>query len=113
MPACKDTCSSGAVGCLAVGLGVTDAAIPVINGETWFKIPECISIRFTGELLPGIGGKDVILHILKELKRNTVAANRIVEFSGPGMKCLSIDARFAISNMCAVSFIPSLNRCFV
>lgn len=111
MPMSKDTCSSGAVGCLAIGLGVADVAIPLITGETWFKIPECISIKFTGELLPGIGGKDVILHILKELKRNTVAANRIVEFSGPGMKCLSIDARFAISNMCAVSLIHSNDGC--
>ena len=101
----KDTCSSGAVGCLAIGLGVADVALPLITGETWFKVPECISIKFTGELLPGIGGKDVILHILKDLKRNTVAANRIVEFSGPGLKYLSIDARFAISNMCAVSFL--------
>ena len=98
-----DTCSSGAVGSLAIGLGIADVAIPVITGETWLKIPECINIRFIGALLAGIGGKDVILHILKELKRNTVAACRIVEFTGPGLKHLSIDARFAICNMCAVS----------
>ncbi|KAL8783497.1 MAG: hypothetical protein Q9213_004593 [Squamulea squamosa] len=85
---------------LAIGLGIADVAIPVITGETWLKIPECINIRFTGTLLAGIGGKDVILHILKELKRNTVAASRIVEFTGPGLKYLSIDARFAICNMC-------------
>ncbi|CAM1505960.1 Fc.00g115970.m01.CDS01 [Cosmosporella sp. VM-42] len=94
------TCSSGAVGCLAIGLGAEDVVIPLITGETWFKVPECVNIVFTGKPLPGIGGKDVILYILKELKRNTVAANRIVEFSGPGTKHLSIDARFAISNMC-------------
>lgn len=77
--------------------------MPLITGETWFKVPECVNIEFVGQLLPGIGGKDVISFILQQLKRNTVAANRIVEFSGPGLKQLSIDARFAISNMCTVS----------
>lgn len=99
------TCSSGAVGALAIGLGVADVAIPVITGETWFKVPECINISFVGDLVPGMGGKDVILHLLKRFKRNTIAANRIIEFSGPSLKHLSIDARFAISNMCTVSFV--------
>ena len=98
-----DTCSSGAVGSLGIGLGMADVVIPLITGETWLKVPECINIIFTGDLLAGIGGKDVILHILKELKRNTVAASRIVEFTGPGLRNLSIDARFAICNMCTVS----------
>lgn len=100
-----DTCSSGAVGCLAIGLGVADVAIPVIAGETWFRLPECIKVSFVGKLLPGIGGKDIILHILGQLKRNTVAASRVVEFSGAGLCELSIDARFAICNMCTVSVI--------
>ncbi|KAI9711056.1 MAG: hypothetical protein M1828_001983 [Chrysothrix sp. TS-e1954] len=94
------TCSSGAVGALAIGLGAADVVMPLITGETWFKVPEVVNVRFVGEPAPGIGGKDTILHILGELKRNTVAAERIVEFSGPGMKYLSTDARFAISNMC-------------
>ena len=98
-----DTCSSGAVGSLGIGLGIADVVIPLITGETWFKVPECINIIFTGDLLAGIGGKDVILHILKELKRNTVAAGRIVEFTGSGLRHLSIDARFAICNMCTVN----------
>lgn len=94
------TCSSGAVGALAIGLGAADVVMPLITGETWFKVPEVINVRFVGQPAPGIGGKDTILHILGELRRNTVAAERIVEFSGPGMKYLSTDARFAISNMC-------------
>lgn len=94
------TCSAGAVGCLAIGLGAVDVAMALITGETWFKIPESILINFIGKPSFGITGKDVILHILKHLKRNTVAAERIVEFSGPGLEWLSIDARFAISNMC-------------
>ena len=55
-------------------------------GETWFKIPESILIELTGKPAFGISGKDVILHILKELKRNTVAAAKIVEFAGEGLE---------------------------
>jgi homoaconitase/3-isopropylmalate dehydratase large subunit len=95
------TCSSGAVGCLAIGLGAGDVGMGLVTGETWLKIPESILITFIGQPIFGMGGKDVILYILKELKRNTVAADRIVEFSGPGLAHLSIDARFAIANMCA------------
>lgn len=94
------TCSAGSLGSLAIGLGTADVTMPLITGETWFRIPESVSIKFVGKPSPGIGGKDVILYILQQLKRNTVAAERVVEFSGPGLKHLSIDARFAIANMC-------------
>lgn len=97
------TCSAGAVGCLAIGLGVADVTMPLITGETWFKVPESVNIRLLGRPRAGIGGKDIILYILKQLKRNTVAAERIVEFTGPGAKHLSSDARFAICNMTTVS----------
>lgn len=97
------TCSSGAVGCLAIGLGAADVVVPLATGQTWFKVPESILVNFVGKPAFGISGKDVILHILGELKRNTVAAGKVVEFSGPGAVNLSIDARFAISNMCTVS----------
>jgi homoaconitase/3-isopropylmalate dehydratase large subunit len=83
-------------------LGATDVVMPLVTGETWFKIPESILINFVGKPGFGMSGKDVILHILQELKRNTVAADRIVEFAGEGAQWLSVDARFAISNMCTV-----------
>lgn len=94
------TCSGGAVGSLSLGLGTADVMMALALGETWFRIPESISIELTGMPRIGMTGKDVILHILGELKRNTVAAERIVEFSGEGLKYLSCDARFAICNMC-------------
>lgn len=94
------TCSAGAVGCLSIGLGVADVTMALSTGETWFKIPESILITFTGIPSFAMSGKDVILYILKELKRNTVAAERIVEFDGEGLRYLSGDARFAICNMC-------------
>ncbi|KAL5365338.1 hypothetical protein BJX96DRAFT_181541 [Aspergillus floccosus] len=93
------TCSSGAVGCLAIGLGAADVTMPLVTGETWIKVPESVNIRLTGTLRPGISGKDTILYVLQQLKRNTVAAERIVEFTGAGAKHLSSDARFAICNM--------------
>ena len=96
------TCSAGAVGCLAIGLGSSDVVMPLVTGETWFKVPDSILINFTGKPVFGMTGKDIILYILQRLKRNTVAADRIVEFDGPGKKWLSIDARFAICNMCTV-----------
>ena len=97
------TCSSGALGCLAIGLGAADVTLPLVSGETWFKVPESVNIRLIGIPKPGIGGKDVILYILQQLKRNTVASERIVEFTGPGVAHLTADARFTICNMTAVS----------
>lgn len=94
------TCSAGAVGCLSIGLGVADTQMALSAGETWFKIPASVQIELKGIPKFGVTGKDVILFILKELKRNTVAAERIVEFVGDAVQHLSVDARFAISNMC-------------
>lgn len=93
------SCSAGGLGNFAVGLGAADVVMPLVTGETWFKVPETVEIRFEGQLPPGIGGKDVILYVLGLLKRNTVAFERAVEWTGPGLKHLSCDARFAIANM--------------
>lgn len=105
------TCSAGSVSSLAIGLGVADVTMPLITGETWFQVPETVEIRFINEPAPGLGGKDVILYVLKELKRNTVAADRVVEYTGPGLKHLSCDARFAIANMTTVC--PAVSRVFL
>ncbi|KAI0006237.1 hypothetical protein F4779DRAFT_597114 [Xylariaceae sp. FL0662B] len=93
------TCSSGANGCLAIGLGGADVTMGLVTGTTWFKVPEVANIRFIGKPARGVGGKDVILYVLQQLKRNTVAADRVVEYTGPGLKYLSPDARFAVANM--------------
>ena len=77
--------------------------VALVTGETWFKIPEVVEIRFEGKPPRGVGGKDVILYVLQQLKRNTVAADRVVEYTGPGLEYLSPDARFAVANMTTVS----------
>ncbi|KAL5336609.1 hypothetical protein BJX70DRAFT_389805 [Aspergillus crustosus] len=93
------TCSAGSMGSFAVGFGAADVVMPMVTGETWFRVPEVCRINFVGSLPFGVGGKDVILHILGLFKRNTIAFQRAVEYGGPGLKELSMDARFAIANM--------------
>lgn len=93
------TCSAGGMGAFAAGLGAGDVVMPLVTGQTWFKVPEVAYIEFVGAPAFGIGGKDVILHILGELKRNTVAFERAVYYGGEGLQHLSDDARFAIANM--------------
>ena len=97
------TCSAGAVSSLAIGLGAADVAMSLVTGENWIKVPEVVRVHFIDKPDWFIGGKDVVLYILGELKRNTVAADRVIEFTGPGIQYLSCDARFAIANMCTVS----------
>ncbi|PSN73393.1 aconitase iron-sulfur domain-containing protein [Corynespora cassiicola Philippines] len=104
------TCSSGSMGALAVGFGAADVVMPMVTGETWFRVPEVCRINFVGSLPYGTSGKDVILHILGLFKRNTIAFQRAVEFGGPGIGELSMDARFAISNM--VTEFGGMGSCF-
>jgi homoaconitate hydratase len=93
------TSSAGGLGALAIGVGGTDMLLTLVTGETYLQVPEVIRINFVGRPPVGIGGKDIILGVLRQLKRNTVAAGRLVEYTGPGLKHLSSDARFVIANM--------------
>ena len=93
------TCSAGGMGAMAVGLGAGDVVMPLVTGETWFRVPQVVYIEFVGKPRFGVGGKDIILHILGLLKRNTLAMERAVLYGGEGLKYLSDDARFAIANM--------------
>ncbi|KAJ0393572.1 hypothetical protein P43SY_005141 [Pythium insidiosum] len=92
------SCSTGGLGAFAIGLGPADVLMPVVTGETWIKVPETVKIDFVGAPPLGIGGKDVMLYTLGQLKCNTVATGRCVEWGG-NIAALSCDARFAISNM--------------
>jgi len=93
------TGSAGCLGALAIGMGVTDVVIQLVTGETYIQVPEVVRINLVNKPPRGMSGKDVILGILGQLKRNTVAAERLVEYTGEGLKYLSSDARFAIANM--------------
>jgi homoaconitate hydratase len=94
------SCSTGGLGAFAIGLGAADVVMPLVTGETWIKVPETVKIEFVGNPPFGMGGKDVMLFTLGQLKCNTVAIGRCVEWGG-NIGALSCDARFAISNMTA------------
>ncbi|KAG5655553.1 hypothetical protein KAF25_003890, partial [Fusarium avenaceum] len=104
------TCSAGSMGSFAVGFGAADVVMPMVTGETWFRVPEVCRINFVGKLPFGVGGKDVILHILGLFRRNTIAFQRAVEYGGPGLEELSMDDRFAIANM--ITEFGGMGTCF-
>jgi len=92
------TCTYGALGAFSTGVGSTDLGVILATGRIWLKVPSTIKIRFEGDLLPWVGGKDLILYLLGEL--GVEGANyRALEFSGPVLKRLSMDHRFTMANM--------------
>lgn len=88
----------GAVGAFSSGFGVSDVASWMATGETWLKVPAAIKFHVTGELKPYVSGKDVMLWIIKTIGVDG-ALYKSMEFSGPGLKSLSMDARLTIANM--------------
>jgi 3-isopropylmalate/(R)-2-methylmalate dehydratase large subunit len=92
------TCTYGALGAFATGVGSTDLAIVLATGKNWFKVPETIKIIVKGKLPKGVFAKDIILYIIKELKADG-ATYKSVEFSGPVIDKLDMDSRFTICNM--------------
>jgi aconitate hydratase/homoaconitate hydratase len=94
------TSSHGGLGAFAIGLGGADVTAAMVLGQSWIEVPEAIAVDYRGALPFGIGGKDVILKTLQELRRNTVAMERTVEYRGE-VAGFSTDMRFTIANMTA------------
>ncbi|MDD5019509.1 MAG: 3-isopropylmalate dehydratase large subunit [Candidatus Omnitrophica bacterium] len=92
------TCTYGALGALSTGVGSTDLSISLACGKNWFKVPSSIKIVVAGNLPRGVYSKDLILHIIGDLKADG-ATYKSVEFYGPCIEALSMDARFTICNM--------------
>lgn len=92
------TTTHGAFGAFGTGVGATDLAAILVTGKLWFKVPEVIRINLTGKLPVGVYAKDVILHIIGELKAD-YAVYKAVEFTGPVLKEFSISERMALCNM--------------
>src|SRR5438270_2617227 len=88
----------GALGAIGTPIVRTDAAAVWGTGEFWWQIPRSIQVVLEGKLPDGVTGKDVIV-ALCGLYNHDEVLNAAVEFSGPGVASLSIDARFSISNM--------------
>jgi 3-isopropylmalate/(R)-2-methylmalate dehydratase large subunit len=92
------TCTSGAFGMFATGVGNTDAAFILGTGKIWEKVPQSIKFTFTGKLPSYLTAKDLILTILGDIK--TDGANyRAMEFDGEGIFSLNIDERMTLTNM--------------
>ena len=92
------TCTYGALGAFATGVGSTDAAAGMATGEAWFKVPSAIRVTLTGAPRKWVGGKDAILHLIGLLGVDG-ARYRSLEFTGDGVAALSMDDRFTIANM--------------
>lgn len=92
------TCTYGALGAFSTGVGSTDMAAGMATGQAWFKVPEAIRFNLVGKPDPYISGKDVILHIIGKIGVDG-ARYQSMEFTGEGVKYLSMDDRFTIANM--------------
>lgn len=92
------TCTYGALGAFATGVGSTDLAAVMATGELWFKVPPTIRVVFQGKLAPWVGGKDLILYTIGQLGVDG-ARYAALEFTGPVIAGLGMDARFSIANM--------------
>lgn len=92
------TCTYGALGAFATGVGSTDAAAGMATGEAWFKVPASVKFVLNGELPAWVSGKDVILHIIGMIGVDG-ALYQAMEFAGGTISRLGMDDRFTICNM--------------
>lgn len=92
------TCTYGALGAFATGVGSTDAGVGIATGRAWFKVPQTIKFEIEGELQPGVSGKDVILHIIGLIGVDG-ARYCAMEFTGSAIRSMSMESRLAMSNM--------------
>ncbi|WP_394522269.1 3-isopropylmalate dehydratase large subunit [Lacrimispora sp. JR3] len=92
------TCTYGALGAFSTGVGSTDMAAGMVTGKAWFKVPSAIQFKLTGKPSKWVSGKDVILHIIGMIGVDG-ALYKSMEFTGDGVKNLTMDDRFTICNM--------------
>jgi len=92
------TCTYGALGAFSTGVGSTDMAGGMALGTTWIKVPSALKINIKGKKKPFVSGKDLILHLIGKIGVDG-ALYKSIEFTGEGIKELSMDDRFSISNM--------------
>ena len=92
------TCTYGALGAFATGMGSTDIGVAYATGQTWLRVPETIAVRLVGEFAPGVYAKDAILHIVGILGADG-ASNYAVEFMGEAVERMTQSERFTLSNM--------------
>ena len=92
------TCTYGALGAFATGMGSTDVASAMATGEIWMKVPPTIKFVYHGELRKWVSGKDLILYTIGDIGVDG-ALYAAMEFSGEALDNLSMDSRFTMANM--------------
>jgi len=92
------TCTYGAVGAFATGVGSTDLAAAMATGDLWMKVPTTIKFVYHGNLERWVGGKDLILHTIGDIGVDG-ALYSAMEFTGEAIDALSMDGRFTMANM--------------
>ena len=92
------TCTYGALGAFATGVGSTDLAFAMATGKVWLKVPESLRFVWEGELAEWVGGKDIILRVIGKIGVDG-ALYKAMEFTGGTIRSLPIDDRMTISNM--------------
>jgi 3-isopropylmalate/(R)-2-methylmalate dehydratase large subunit len=92
------TCTHGAFGAFAAGVGTTDLEVGILKGVCSFRSPETMKIILKGDLTTGVSAKDVILALIKKITVNG-ATDRIIEFDGPLIQSMSMAARMTLCNM--------------
>jgi len=92
------TCTYGALGAFATGMGSTDIASAMATGDIWMKVPPTIKLAYHGELGKWVGGKDLILYTIGDIGVDG-ALYSAMEFTGEAIDSLSIDGRFTMANM--------------
>ncbi len=92
------TCTSGALGAFATGMGSTDVAVGIALGKTWLRVPETIRINVTGEFKEGVCAKDLILYLIGKITADG-ATYKALEFGGETIEKMAMSDRFTLSNM--------------
>jgi len=92
------TCTHGAFGAFAAGVGTTDLEVGILKGVCSFRAPETMRVVLTGKLISGVTAKDVILAVIKRLTVNG-ATDRVIEFVGPVVDAMTMAARMTLCNM--------------
>ena len=92
------TCTHGAFGAFAAGVGTTDLEVGILKGVCIMREPETIKVNVTGKLNQGVYAKDLILTIIKQLTVNG-ATDKVIEFAGPVIDAMSMESRMTLCNM--------------
>jgi len=92
------SCTYGGLGLFSTGVGSTDLAAVMATGEIWLKVPETMKFNYRGKLDPWVTGKDLILYTIGQITFDG-ALYRNMEFTGPALKQLSMEARLTMTNM--------------